>query len=314
MVLSPRGILAIGLSLAGIAGFVITSRIQAQQPQKADGTVRAASNGNGTAATGPAAPIPPVVGTVDLDIVMRNYDKVKDQMKELTAAVNVRRGELMKLETEYRQEGEMLQKFTPGSGDYKKLEDRMTVLKAQVEAGQEQAQREFTLRQAESLATIYKEIQGVTVRVANWRKMNYVLKVSTKPPAGTDPNSVMAAVAEPVIYADPRNDITNDVVHYLNQFYRATKNPAGTPKSRCDTTGAARRGPARTVVISPLSTNAWRSKSPPAGPSTVWRPGPVGRGEFPAVPSRRSRGWVGDRGPCGAVLPIVRPRPGTAHG
>jgi Skp family chaperone for outer membrane proteins len=241
MVLSPRGILAIGLSLAGIAFFLIPSRIQAQQPQKADGGVRAASNGNGTATAGPAAPIPPVIGTVDLEIVMRNYEKVKDQMKELSGAVKMKQGELMKLETEYRQEAEMLQKLTPGSADYKKREDRMTELQAKATAGKEQAQRELELRQAESLSTIYKEIQGVTARVANWRKINYVLKVSTKPPSGTDPNSVMAAVGEPVIYADPRNDITNDVVYYLNQFYKATKNPGATPKA------AARPSPAGAV-------------------------------------------------------------------
>ena len=233
------GILAIGLSLAGIACFVIPSRIQAQQPKKADGGVRAASNGNGTATAGPATPVAPVIGTVDLDIIMKNYDKVKDQMKELSAAVNVRRGELMKIETEYRQEGEMLQKLTPGSGDYKKREDRMTELKARMEAGNETAQREFTLRQAEALATIYKEIQGMVASVAKWRKMNYVLKVSTKPPSGTDPNSVMAAVAEPVIYADPRNDITNDVVHYLNQYYRGTKTQSATPKAASRPSSAA---------------------------------------------------------------------------
>ena len=238
MVLSPRGILAIGLSLAGIAYFVVPSRIQAQQPQKADGGVRATSTGKGTATNGPPAPIPPVIGTVDLEMVMRNYEKVKDQMKELSAAVNVRRGELMKLESEGRSEAEYLQKLTPGSADYKKREDHMLELKAKVEAGQESAQREFSLRQAESLATLYKEVQGMVARVAQWRKINYVLKVSTKPPSGTDPNSVVSALGEAVIYADPRNDITNDVVHYLNQYYKATRNPTATPKAAARPTSA----------------------------------------------------------------------------
>ncbi len=125
----------------------------------------------------------------------------------------------------------MLQKLTPGTADAKKHEDRMTMLKAQMEAGQESAQREFALRQAEVMATIYKEIQAMVARVAQWRKMNYVLRVSTKPPAGTDPNSVMAAMYEPVIYADPRNDITSDVVHYLNYYYKATLNPSATSKA-----------------------------------------------------------------------------------
>jgi Skp family chaperone for outer membrane proteins len=231
MGLSPRGILAIGLSLAGIAYFVIPSRIQAQQPQqKADSRVQAAANGNGTAATGPATPIPPVIGTVDLETVMKNYEKYKDQQKELNAAGKLKMGELMKYESEYRQKGEMLQRFTPGSADFKKLEDAMTELRAKMEAGKEQAEREFTLRSAESLATVYKEVQVMVSRVAVWRKMNYVVRISTKPPSGADPNSVMMAIAEPVIYSDPRNDITNDVLFWLNKYYKATKTPGATSK------------------------------------------------------------------------------------
>ncbi len=85
MVLSPRGILAIGLSLAGIAYFVIPSRIHAQQPQKSDAGIRATANGNGAATSAPPAPIPPVIGSIDLDIVLKNYEKVKASSKELSA-------------------------------------------------------------------------------------------------------------------------------------------------------------------------------------------------------------------------------------
>jgi hypothetical protein len=32
----------------------------------------------------------------------------------------------------------------------------------------------------------------------------------------------MAAMANTMVYADPRNDITNDVVYNLNRIYKAT--------------------------------------------------------------------------------------------
>ena len=65
----------------------------------------------------------------------------------------------MKIESEARQEMEMMQKLQPGTADYKKREDHITMLKAQMEAGRESAQREFTMREAEMMGTIYKEIQ-----------------------------------------------------------------------------------------------------------------------------------------------------------
>jgi Skp family chaperone for outer membrane proteins len=232
MVLSPRGVLAIGLSLAGVAYLVAPSLGQAPQQQKSDGGVRPAANPNPAPATTPPPPVAPVFGTIDLDFVLKNYEKVKASSRELSAAVNVRRGELMKIESEARQEMEMMQKLQPGTADYKKREDHITELKARMEAGREQAQRDFTLREAEMMSTIYKEIQGMTGRVATWRGMNYVLRATNpkKPTGATDPNTVMAAMNDQVIYADPRNDITNDVVHYLNMTYQKTATPVNAPR------------------------------------------------------------------------------------
>ncbi|MGP0064570.1 MAG: OmpH family outer membrane protein [Isosphaeraceae bacterium] len=242
MVLSPRGVLAIGLSLAGITYLVAPTNGQAQPQQKADGGVRpAAANPNPAPAATPQPPVAPIFGTLDLDFVLKNYEKVKASSRELSAAVNVRRGELMKLESEARQEMEMMQKLQPGTADYKKREDHITELKARMEAGREQAQREFTLREAEMMSTIYKEIQGMTGSVARWRGMTYVLRATNpkKPTTGaTDPNSVMAAMNDQVIYADPRNDITNDVVYYLNKTYEKTASPAGTTKPAARRAGA----------------------------------------------------------------------------
>jgi outer membrane protein len=229
--------LAIGLLLAGVAYLVAPSLGQQQQ---ADSGVRKAAN-PGTTATGPKPPIPPLIGTVDLDVVLKNYDKVKASSKEFNAAMLVRRGELQKIEAEARQEAEYLSKLTPGTDDYRKRENRITELKAKMEAGREQAEREFSLRQAETMATLYKEIQAMVARVAQWRGMTYVVKVSSTPVAGTDPNSVLAALNNTMVYADPRNDITNDVVHYLNRMYQATASPGAAAKT-------STRQPAATTV------------------------------------------------------------------
>jgi outer membrane protein len=218
MAVSSRGILAIGLSLAGLAYLVAPSL---GQPQQGDAGVRKAANPN-PAPAGPKPPIAPVIGTVDLDVIFKNYDKVKVTNKDFNSAVAVRRGELMKLENEMRQEAEMMKNMNPGTDDFRKHENKITELKAKGEAQRESAEREFTLRKAETMATLYKETQAMVARVAQWRGMTYIVKVSSQPITGNDPNSVLAAISEPMVYADPRNDITNDVVHYLNRMYQAT--------------------------------------------------------------------------------------------
>ncbi len=249
MVLSPRGVLAIGLSLAGIAYLIAPTRGQAPPQQKADGGVRPTANPAAAPSTTPQPPVAPVFGTLDLDFVLKNYQKVMASSRELGAAVATKRGELMKIESEARQEMEMMQKLQPGTPDYKKREDHITELKAKMEAGREQAQREFTAREAEMMATIYKEIQGMTGRVAKWRRMNYVLRATNprKPVGGADPNSIMAAMNDQLIYADASNDITNDVVYYLNKTYEKTAAPVGATRP------AARRPSAAGDGVQPTS-------------------------------------------------------------
>ncbi len=228
MGVSPRQIWAIGLSLAGVIYLAVPS--QGQVP-KADRNVQAANgNAGGTRSPGtPAAPAPTVLGTLDLDYVFKNYEKVKAANKELGTTFQIRKGELMKIENEARQEVEMLQKMQPGSENYRKSENKITELKAKMEAGKEQAEREMTLRQAETLSTLYKEVQAYAKWVAQRRGITHVLTTSNSPPTGSEPNSVLAAMSRPVIYADPHNDISNDVVYYLNQSYQKLGKPADKP-------------------------------------------------------------------------------------
>jgi Skp family chaperone for outer membrane proteins len=216
MVLSTRGILAIGLGIVGLS--LLVGPILAQQ----DGTVRkTAGPGGGSGGAAPAAPIPPIIGTVDMDAVFKGYEKFKSINKDFQAAVFARQNELMKLESEAKEETQMLSKLTPGTADFKKHEDRVTELKARFAAGREQAQREFQARESENVATIYKEVQLMVTAWAQYRKMNYVFRVTNLQPNGADPSSVMAALQNNVVYFDPRNDITNDVIYNLNRRYKA---------------------------------------------------------------------------------------------
>jgi outer membrane protein len=239
MVASSRGILAVAPVLLGLALLVGSTLGQGQQQ---DGSVHKAAS---PAAPKFPTPVAPLIGTVDLELVFKNYDKVKVSNKEYNAALLARKNELMRIMSEAQEEAQMLAKLAPGSEDYKKHENRVTELKARHEAGREQAEREFQQRQAEAMGTLYKEIQEMVKRIAQSRKMNYVVKVSNQPITGADPNSVMAAISSTMVYADPHNDITNDVIFNLNRFYKATASPS-TKAATGGAGGAATPGQAGT--------------------------------------------------------------------
>jgi Skp family chaperone for outer membrane proteins len=231
----PRKILAIGLGLAGVVYLVAPTQGQGPQGPKGDTRVQAAANGsaNGAQTTGSLKPATPtVVGSIDLDQVFKNYDKVKACMKDLQSQIQVRKAELMKYDEQGRQEMELLRKFQPGSTDYRKHEDRITELKAKIDASREQYQREMELRNAETIAIIYKEVQLYAGWVAKQRGITHVMVVANTPPSGSDPNSALAAINRPVVYADSRNDITEGVIFYLNRTYKGLNKGIEKPAAR----------------------------------------------------------------------------------
>ncbi|MFO0888620.1 MAG: OmpH family outer membrane protein [Isosphaeraceae bacterium] len=246
MGISTRACLTVGLCAVGLALVVNPSR-----GQQADSGVQRTNNS--TAAKTPAAPVPPIIGTIDMDRVFKEYEKVKVSSEEFKQAAQARKAELVKIQGEAQAEAEMLAKLTPGTEDFKKHENKVTELKARFEAGREQAERDFAGREAEAMATLYKEIQQMVERVAKWKKMTYIVKVSNQPISGSNPNSVMAAMANTMVYADPRNDVTNDVVFNLNRLYRATNGSAARTAPGSAAPAAAGNGAAPAAPTAPAA-------------------------------------------------------------
>jgi RNA polymerase sigma factor (sigma-70 family) len=158
------------------------------------------------------------IGSIDMDAVWKRYEKTKMSTKEYSAALSAQKDELMRVLSEAHQETQMLSKLVPGSEDYKRRENRVTELKALVE-GRAQSEAEVSLRQAHTTALLYNEIQESVANLAKAKGLTYVVKVSPRPRADSEPNDVSTAVNRSVVYADPRNDLTEEVIRDLNRRY-----------------------------------------------------------------------------------------------
>ncbi|WZO96288.1 OmpH family outer membrane protein [Isosphaeraceae bacterium EP7] len=240
MSISARVSWALGSGLGGLCLVVVP--VLAQQP---DAKVQRVATGATTAATAPPAPAVTVLGTIDLEEALRKYDKFKVNSEEFAAAVQARKADLMQIMNDAKLASEKMSKLAPSSPDYKKVEIEITSLAAKGEAMKQQSQMEFARREAESVATVYNEIQAMVARVAPYRKITHVIKTSSSPVSGSDPESVGLAMSKAMIYSDPRNDITNDVVLHLNNAYRQAGGVAPKPRAAAPgTTPAAPTAPA----------------------------------------------------------------------
>jgi RNA polymerase sigma factor (sigma-70 family) len=184
------------------------------QPAEAHATDRKAPE-SGSHSSGAA------VGSIDMDAVFKQYKKVQRSVERQKVAQDERRERLANLEANGKELAALMQKFTPGSSEYIAKEDQLTSLKQQLEREREQFERELTRRQAREMATLLEEIQDVVADTARTRGLDYVVKVSANPRPDAEPNDVYAAMNRSVLYANPRNDITEEVIRELNRRFEA---------------------------------------------------------------------------------------------
>ena len=223
MLRSTRAALAVGLGCVGVAGLVGQSVGQQQ-----DGKVRQVASAAPNPGTAPAPAAMPAVsiGTINVEEVFKSYDKVKVQGETLNAEAMLRFNSLNKLAEEGKQAQKELERFAPGSPDAKKIENRMVELKAQIEAGKSNAQREFAQKETETMTGIYNEIAEMAAGVARQRGMTFIVKYNEGKIQGSDPDSAMAQMSKTIVYADPRVDVTAETIKFLNYRYKIAGGPA----------------------------------------------------------------------------------------
>jgi outer membrane protein len=259
-----RAALALGLGLVGLAALVTPTSGQ-------DGNQRTA------APRTPARP-PAVVGCVDIQAVLKAYHKVEFLNSQLETEVKLKTAELNKMMAEYQELAKQIEAFQPNSADFKNLDDKMAKLSSTIQVEKERAQRDLQLRQAQAIATIYREIQQMVAAVAKQNGMTYVLQVSNEPITDDNPDAVLAATMRSVVYADPaaQTDMTQMVINYLNTQY---------DKAHPEAAAAAAAAPA------PVDPNAAPASTRPAAGAGAAAPAPgAGAARPPAgnnAPPRR---------------------------
>lgn len=217
-----------GLGLIALAAIVGPSLAQ-----QADPNARQAGTANAdTASAAPATRVipPATIGIIDMDSVFKNYKRSQIENDAFAKANEAEELKVQQSAAAMQQELQKLQKLQPNSPDHKKLEGTLLEMDAKHKALIAVAKHDLGQRQAATWLSLYNEVQRMTEAVAKSKKLTMVVQTSYEKPNVDEPNTVMATMARPVIYADSRTDITNDVVYNLNYYFEKNKSVAG-PKN-----------------------------------------------------------------------------------
>jgi Skp family chaperone for outer membrane proteins len=159
------------------------------------------------------------VGSIDMDAVFKRYAKVVEAHKRNAADAQSKRARLRLLQADVEEEAALMQKFVPGSKDHAAHEARLASLKQRIESEREAAERELMSRQSRQAATLLEEIQAVIADIARTKGFDFVVRADAGPQPDASHDDVMTALKRSVLYANPRNDITEEVIQELNRRY-----------------------------------------------------------------------------------------------
>jgi outer membrane protein len=166
-------------------------------------------------APGPQAPAPRI-GSVDVVAVYQGYEKAKVADEKYQAAARAREPRTRRLQDELKDASDQLRKLAPGTDDHRKQKARVAEITAQGLVAYEEGKRASDEREARD-TVILLEIERVVARLAKAKGLSYVLKVSPQPGDSARPADVQEALKQSILYADPANDLTQEVIRELNR-------------------------------------------------------------------------------------------------
>ena len=221
MAKTTRAALLMGAGVMGIVGLASLSYGQQGDPKVRKTDAPAIAAEKPAAAAKAAIPI----ATIDLEAVLRGYEKAKFQVDQLKAESLAKQGQLKGVFAEAQTVAKEMETLSPGSKDFKDRAAKLTEFKAKLQAGKETLEGEDRMKYVEIMASAYKEAQEMSTRYAESRNISCVIKISNEPINTNDPDSVMAAMARPIMYSHASLDITRSVLWNLNKVYTDAGGP-----------------------------------------------------------------------------------------
>lgn len=157
------------------------------------------------------------IAIVDMGEIFTNCVRYKTAIEGMKA-------QTLQLEAQFKADYENMKKMAeemkvmqPGSPDFRKRESELGKLELDFKFRQAQARKDFEERINSVQFSLYREIDAIVKQVAVANNIALVMRHNTSQVNGTDPQQVLRAINQSVVYYNPGLDITKLVLGKLNE-------------------------------------------------------------------------------------------------
>jgi len=177
-----------------------------------------------------AAQAPPAsVAIIDMTYIFENHPGFQSRRNALRGQVEQAEIEVKGRQEEIKKLVDRLNDFSPGTPEYKQLEEDITKRDADLKVKVQLSKKDFLLHEAKMYFTVYQEIADETRMYAERAGIQLVLRFNGDQIDTNNPQEVLKELNKAVVYSNPSIDITPIV---LEQIKRRQSAPAATTGAR----------------------------------------------------------------------------------
>jgi len=171
-------------------------------------------------------PVVNKVGLIDMARVFKEYTKFSALREGMRGEIEKSDEKAKAMALQIGKIREEMKQFKNGSTEYIDRENNLTKLTTEFETFRKQVQRDFLRKEAEIYKTVYLEVVDVVQKYADYYSYTLVLRFNGNKLDTDDPQKLIQAMNQQVVYHRAEDDITPSVIEYLNRKYQQAKAPA----------------------------------------------------------------------------------------
>jgi Skp family chaperone for outer membrane proteins len=192
------------IGLAGLA-ILFSNHLSAQQPTQGAATQTATAP-----ATPPAAQESGhLIAVVDISEIFKKHPRFSGMIKQLQADADAAEAQLKNEFLEMEKTAKALDPKSPNARD---MQNQLARRKMEFDLRRTNAGKELQDRESKLMLAFYKEITAKINEVVVQNNIAMVYRYNNVTVTSGDANDIMRIIGKPVLYADPRWDITQAVL------------------------------------------------------------------------------------------------------
>jgi Skp family chaperone for outer membrane proteins len=158
------------------------------------------------------------IAVVDVSIIFKKHDRFLAMTEKFKKDVEAAEAKLKEEYNQIKALQQQLNGFTPGSPDYKQLEQRVAKAMADWQLKGQMQKKEFMEAEGRIYFQVYRELDDAVKQFAQKHTIALVLRYASDPVDNpTDRTEIVRGINKSVVYVDPALDITMLILQDLNR-------------------------------------------------------------------------------------------------